>query len=83
MQTPGFIGHSKHYIGSKKFISADGGAQRIVWMNRALKEEIEPELRAIGERAGVEGFFDMIADETVAVTEEEVLESKVPKRVLT
>lgn len=23
MQTPGFIGHSKHYIGSKKFVSAE------------------------------------------------------------
>ena len=27
--TPGFIGHSKFYIGSKKFISADGGIARM------------------------------------------------------
>ena len=40
VQTPGFIGHSKHYIGSKKFISAEGGARRIVWMNKSLKEEM-------------------------------------------
>ncbi len=74
VQTPGFIGHSKHYIGSKKFISAEGGAKRIVWMNKALKEEMEPVIREIGKQAGIEAFFDMIADETVAVTEEEVLE---------
>jgi acetyl-CoA synthase len=74
MQTPGFIGHSKQYIGSKKFISAEGGAKRIVWMNRALKEEMEPVLREIGEREGLDDFFEMIADETVALTEEEVLE---------
>jgi len=73
VQTPGFIGHSKHYIGSPKFISAEGGARRIVWMNRALKEEMEEALRRVGEDAGIEGFIDMIADETVAETEEEVL----------
>ncbi|UCE04676.1 MAG: CO dehydrogenase/CO-methylating acetyl-CoA synthase complex subunit beta [bacterium] len=74
MQTPGFIGHSKQYIGSKKFISAEGGAKRIVWMDRGLKEEMEPVLREIGEQEGIENFVDMIADETVAITEEEVLE---------
>lgn len=73
LQTPGFIGHSKQYVGSRKFISADGGARRIVWMNRTLKEELEPILRKIGEKEGLDNFFDMIADETVAATEEEVL----------
>ena len=73
-QTPGFIGHSKQYIASKKFISADGGAKRLVWMDRNLKEEVEPILREIGKQEGIENFYDMIADETVAVTEEEVLE---------
>jgi acetyl-CoA synthase len=73
-QTPGFIGHSKQYIASKKFISADGGAKRLVWMDRDLKEEVEPILREIGKQEGIENFYDMIADETVAITEEEVLE---------
>jgi acetyl-CoA synthase len=73
-QTPGFIGHSKQYIASKKFISADGGAKRLVWMDRNLKEEMEPILREIGKQEGIENFYDMIADETVAVTEKEVLE---------
>lgn len=74
MQTPGFVGHSKHYIGSKKFIRAEGGAKRIVWMDRNLKQEMEPILLEIGKREGIENFCDMIADETVAKTEEEVLE---------
>jgi acetyl-CoA synthase len=74
VQTPGFIGHSKQYIASNKFISADGGAKRIVWMNRNLKEELEPILREIGKKEGIENFFDKIADETVATSEEEVLE---------
>ena len=74
MQTPGFIGHSKHYIGSKKFISAEGGAKRIVWMNKELKEELAPILDEIGKREGIEDFIDRIADETIAITEEDVLE---------
>jgi acetyl-CoA synthase len=74
VQTPGFIGHSKLYIESRKFISAEGGARRIVWMNRELKETMEPALRGIGRQCGLENFVEMIADETVAQTEEEVLE---------
>jgi acetyl-CoA synthase len=42
-------------------------------MNRALKEELESVLREIGQREGLNDFFEMIADETVAITEEEVL----------
>lgn len=74
VQTPGFIGHSKQYIGSSKFISAEGGAKRIVWMNKALKEEMAPILDEIGKLEGIGDFLDKIADETVAITEEEVLE---------
>jgi acetyl-CoA synthase len=74
LQTPGFIGHSKHYIGSRKFVSAEGGAKRIVWMNRNLKEEIREILEKVGKQEGIESFFDMIADESVATTEEEVLD---------
>jgi acetyl-CoA synthase len=74
VQTPGFIGHSKHYIGSHKFISADGGAKRIVWMNKSLKDELAPILEEIGRQEGINDFTDRIADETIAITEEEVLE---------
>jgi acetyl-CoA synthase len=74
VQTPGFLGHSKQYIASDKYLRAEGGATRIVWMDRMIKEEMEAELRKIGEKEGINDFYDMIADETVAVTEEEVLE---------
>jgi acetyl-CoA synthase len=75
-QTPGFIGHSKHYICSRKFIAAEGGIKRIVWMPTMLKEEIKD---TIAERVKdieltPEEFLAKIADETSAATEEEVLE---------
>jgi acetyl-CoA synthase len=71
--TPGFVGHSKHYICSKKFLKADGGIKRLVWMPRQLKEELREKLEKRGEEAGIKGFVDMIADETVGVTEDEIL----------
>ncbi|MEW5768121.1 MAG: acetyl-CoA decarbonylase/synthase complex subunit alpha/beta [bacterium] len=73
-QTPGFIGHSKYYIGSKKYISAEGGFKRITWMPRRLKEELRPMLEKRAEEEGILGFVDMIADETVGITEEEIME---------
>lgn len=75
-QTPGFIGHSKHYICSRKFIAAEGGIERIVWMPTMLKEEIKDGLVKRAEEAGLGGedFLAKIADETTATTEEEVLE---------
>jgi acetyl-CoA synthase len=75
-QTPGFIGHSKHFICSRKFIAAEGGIERIVWMPTMLKEEIRDGLAKRAEEAGLGGedFLAKIADETTATTEEEVLE---------
>jgi len=75
-QTPGFIGHSKHYINSRKFIAAEGGIRRIVWMPTMLKEEIKNSFvnRAKELELGGEEFLTKIADETTATTEEEVLE---------
>jgi acetyl-CoA synthase len=73
-QTPGFIGHSKHYIASPKFITADGGFARIVWMPKLLKDELHDALvrRANELGLGGEAFLEKIADESVATTEEEV-----------
>ncbi len=71
--TPGFIGHSKHYIGSQKFVRADGGIKRLVWMPKHLKEELREKLEKRGEEEGIKGFVDMIADETVGVTEDEIM----------
>jgi len=73
VSTPGFIGHGKYNICQRKFITADGGLLRMVWMPKMLKEEIADRLKARAEELGVPNLFDMIADETVGVTEEEIL----------
>jgi len=74
-QTPGFMGHSRRYIVSRKFISGDGGIGRIVWMPRRLKDELRDELAARAREQGLdEEFVDKIADETIAETEEAVAE---------
>ncbi|MGC9141875.1 MAG: acetyl-CoA decarbonylase/synthase complex subunit alpha/beta [Caldimicrobium sp.] len=70
--TPGFMGVSKHYITSKKFLAAEGGLLRVVWMPKMLKEELREKLQKRAEELGVPDLIDKIADETVATTEEEV-----------
>ncbi|MGM0365276.1 MAG: acetyl-CoA decarbonylase/synthase complex subunit alpha/beta [Actinomycetota bacterium] len=74
IQTPGFIGISKFFIGSKKFIKADGGLERLVWLPRELKEEIRDSIEERAKELGLENFLDKIATEEEAQTEEEVLE---------
>lgn len=73
LQTPGFVGHSKFYVGSRKFISADGGLKRLVWIPKELKEELRPMLEERGKEIGIPNFVDMIATEENAQTEEEVI----------
>ncbi len=73
-QVPGFVGHSKSYIGSKKFILAEGGLKRLVWMPKALKDTLRPVLEKRAGELGVPNLLDLIADETVAQTEEQVAE---------
>ncbi len=73
MVTPGFVGHSKFYITSKKFLSAEQGLLRMVWMPKRLKEEIKDRLDKRGEELGIPDLYDKIADDTVGTTEDEVL----------
>lgn len=73
LSTPGFLGHSKYYICQRKFVAGDGGLLRLVWMPKMLKEEISERLRKRAEELGIPNLPDMIADETVGVTEEEIL----------
>jgi acetyl-CoA synthase len=65
-QTPGFIGVGRLYLASKKFISAEGGLRRVVWMPKELKEALADRLRKRCEEIGEPGLLDKIADETVA-----------------
>jgi len=74
-QVPGFAGHSILYIVSKKFIRADGGLGRVVWLPKHLKDDLRDRINARAKEEGLgENFADKIADETVAQTEEEVTE---------
>ncbi len=70
--SPGFVGHSKFNITQRKFIKGDGGLLRMVWMPKVLKDEIKERLMKIGEELGYPNLYDMIADETVGITEEEI-----------
>ena len=71
--SPGFVGHSKYNIAQGKFILGDGGLLRMVWMPKMLKEELKERIVKRGEEMGVPGLYDMIADETVGTTEEEIM----------
>ena len=74
VQTPGYMGHGRHFISSKKFVSAEGGIERIVWMPKELKEDVAPRLNKTAmELYGIENFTDMVADETVTTDCEELL----------
>ena len=75
VQTPGFMGHGKQFISSKKFLRAEGGPGRIVWMPKALKELIGYKLDATAkELFGADDFTSMIADETVTEDAETMME---------
>lgn len=65
VQTPGFLGIGKLYIVSKKFISAEGGLLRIVWMPKELKEELKDKLEKRAREENVPDFINKIADETI------------------
>ena len=66
VQTPGYMGHGRHFISSKKFIAAEGGIERIVWMPKELKDDVAERLnKTAKELYGIDNFSDMIADETV------------------
>ncbi|MHC4716309.1 MAG: acetyl-CoA decarbonylase/synthase complex subunit alpha/beta [Planctomycetota bacterium] len=73
-QTPGFLGVGRLYLTSGKFISAEGGLRRLVWMPKELKEEMRERLEKRAEEEGIAGLVDKIADETMATTSEELLE---------
>ena len=74
VQTPGFMGHGKHFISSKKFMKAEGGIERIVWMPKELKETVAERLnKTAKELYGIDNFTDMIGDETNTTDPEELV----------
>jgi acetyl-CoA synthase len=73
-QNPGFMGIGVNFITSKKFLNADGGLKRVVWMTKNLKERLGEDFRKRCEEEGVPDFLDKIADETIAEDSEKLME---------
>jgi acetyl-CoA synthase len=74
-QTPGFLGVGRLYLTSKKFISAEGGLGRLVWMPKDLKEAMRKRLVTRSKEAGLgEDFIDKIADESICTDSEKLME---------
>ena len=74
VQTPGFMGHGKHFIASKKFMKAEGGIERIVWMPKDLKDQVADRVNETAKDLyGIDNFCDRIADETVTTDPEELV----------
>jgi acetyl-CoA synthase len=67
------VGVGRLYLSSPKFLSADGGVKRLVWMPKALKEGIRERFQKEAERVGEVDLLDKIATEEDATTEEEIL----------
>jgi len=74
VQTPGFLGVGKLYILSKKFIYAEGGLKRLIWMPKELKELLGDKLKKRAQELGEPDLVERIADESVATTSEELLD---------
>jgi acetyl-CoA synthase len=73
LSTPGFVGHGKYNTTQRKYLIAEGGLLRMVWMPKMLKEEIMERLKKRAAELGVPNLPDMIADETIGTTEEAIL----------
>jgi acetyl-CoA synthase len=73
LQTPGVMGVGKFYLLSPKFIYADGGFKRVVWMSNVLKQSMADELQAVAAREGDPDLIEKIADDRSATTVEELL----------
>jgi acetyl-CoA synthase len=73
VQTPGFLGIGKLYVVSKKFLFAEGGLKRLVWMPKELKEILADKLKQRCREIGLPDLIDKIADETQATTAEELI----------
>ncbi len=65
-QVEGFLGIALEYLRSPKFLQADGGLKRCVWMPKELKERYKDVIP--------EGFYDKIATEEDVSNVDELLE---------
>jgi acetyl-CoA synthase len=73
LQTPGVMGVGKFFLTSPKFIAADGGFKRVVWMSSVLKQTMADEFNAVAAREGDPDLIGKIADERNVTTVDELL----------
>jgi acetyl-CoA synthase len=73
-QTPGFMGCGKVFLTSRKFLFAEGGHRRLVWIPKELKELLADDLKKRFGEQGVPDLMDKIADETIATEAHDVAE---------
>jgi CO dehydrogenase/acetyl-CoA synthase delta subunit len=71
-QTPGFMGVGKVFLTSRKFMFAEGGHKRLIWMPKELKTLLADDLKKRFAEQGVADLLDKIADETVATDPNEI-----------
>ena len=71
-QTPGFMGVGKVFLTSRKFLAADGGFKRLVWMPTDLKNQLGSELKHLFEEQQLGDLFEQIADEYIATDPTEI-----------
>lgn len=72
-QTPGVLGVGKSYLISPKFILAEGGFKRVVWMSSILKQSMADEFKAVCLREGDPDLLDKIADERNVTSVDQLL----------
>jgi len=65
-QTPGFMGCGKVFLTSRKFLFAEGGHARIIWMPKELKQLLADDLKKRFAEQGMPDLLDKIADESIA-----------------
>jgi acetyl-CoA synthase len=73
LQTPGVMGVGKYYLVSPKFIYADGGFKRVVWMSSILKETMADEFQSVANREGDPDLIERIADERSVTSVDQLL----------
>jgi acetyl-CoA synthase len=73
-QTPGFMGCGKVFLTSKKFLFADGGHRRVVWMTKELKDLLAADLKKRFAEQGAPDLLEKIADDTMTTDSHAVRE---------
>jgi len=71
--TPGFLGVGRRYVISPKFISAEGGLPRLVWMTKELRDDLAEGLGERAEKLEMPDLPGQIATEEDATTLDELL----------